>query len=163
MMTNAQRDFLCNAKTEAVKANHPFPIMAACEAALESAWGNSMLARDGNNLFGTKQHTHPIFETLNLPTREFLSGNWTTVEAGWVHYPDIASCFADRLATLQRLATMTNAATGALEYPNYANALAATDPLTYIKEVSQTWSTDPGRAAKVTAIYQEYLSETGVS
>lgn len=153
-MTDSQRDFLCNAKTEALKANHPFPIMAACEAALESGWGASLLARDGKNLFGTKQHKHPIFGTLTLPTREYLGGAWKMVDAEWVQYPDFASCFADRLSTLQRLS-------GA--YPHYKAAIEATDAETFISEVSQTWSTDPGRAAKVLSIYQEYLAETGAS
>jgi uncharacterized FlgJ-related protein len=56
-MNSLQRDFLDRASAEAVKASHPFPQMAACEAALESSWGNSQLAREGNNLFGMNQPT----------------------------------------------------------------------------------------------------------
>lgn len=118
--------------------------MAACEAALESGYGASGLATQANNLFGTKQHVHPIFGTLSLPTREFLHSQWVTVGAFWVKYPDRATCFADRMNTLRSLSHA---------YPHYAAALAATDPITYITEVSKTWSTDPQRAAKVIAIY----------
>jgi flagellum-specific peptidoglycan hydrolase FlgJ len=149
-MNDAQRDFLAKARIEALKANHPFPAMAACEAALESSWGHSGLVRDACNLFGMKQHAHAIFGTLTLPTQEFLNGEWKQVSANWVQYPDWASCFADRCATLQRL---SNA------YPHYKAALNAKDAETYISEVSQTWSTDPNRAKKVLSIYQEYMSE----
>jgi flagellum-specific peptidoglycan hydrolase FlgJ len=146
-MNQPQLSFLDRATAEAVKANHPFPRMAACEAALESSWGNSALALDGHNLFGMKQHTHPVYGTMTLPTREFIGGDWIMVNAGWVSYPDWRACFCDRLATLERL---SNA------YPHYKAALNAPDAQTYILEVSQTWSTDPDRAKKVLSIYQEY-------
>jgi len=153
-VNDLQRQFLDEATAQAVKANHPFPQMAACEAALESSWGHSALAIEGNNLFGCKQHSHPIFGTMTLPTREWqgsaLDGRWITVGANWVKYPDCRACFADRLATLERL---SNA------YPHYAAALKAAEARTYITEVSKTWSTDPDRAKKVLSIYQDYLQE----
>lgn len=150
-MNDAQRQFLDKATAEAVKANHPFPRMAACEAALESSWGNSSLAREGNNLFGMKQHVHEVYGTMNLPTREFIGGLWTSVLAAWVAYPDWRACFADRLATLERLSNV---------YPHYKAALNAQDAQTYIAEVSRTWSTDPQRGQKVLSIYQEYALGT---
>ena len=69
-----------------------------------------------------KQHAHPIFGTMTLPTREFLNGEWTTVGANWIEYPDWRSCFADRLATLERLSNV---------YPHYKAALAAKTPADY--------------------------------
>src|SRR5437879_8283859 len=102
-MNSLQRDFLDRASAEAAKAGCPFPQMAACEAALESSWGNSQLAREGNNLFGMKQHAHPIYGTMTLPTREFMLGEWKQVTANWVSYHDLRGSFADRLATLHRL------------------------------------------------------------
>lgn len=145
-MTDDELVFLSKAQVAATQAGHVFPHMAAAEAALESGYGKSGLAALDNNLFGMKQHSHPEYGTVNLPTKEFESGQWVTVEAAWVKYPDWASCFLDRMATLTRLAPV---------YPHYAAALAATDPITYLSEVSATWSTDPERAAKVLAIYQE--------
>lgn len=157
-MNDAQRSFLDRATAEAVKANHPFAQMAACEAALESGhvdpatkvmvYGGSELARDDNNLFGMKQHAHPVYDTVNLPTREFEKGQWEETTAAWVKYPDWRACFADRLATLERL---SNA------YPHYAAALRAGDARTYVIEVSKSWSTDPARAQKVIAIYDEFV------
>ena len=151
-MTPEQADFIKRARDEAIRANHPFPIMAACEAALESSYGTSLLARQSNNLFGMKQHSHPIYETMNLPTREFIKdrGGWVVVMADFVKYPDWRACFADRLVTLERLSG---------SYPHYATALAAPDAITYVSEVSATWSTDPYRASKCLAIYREFLKD----
>ncbi len=143
-MTPANKDFLQRAFLAAQAASHIFPDMAACEAALESGYGRSQLAVQDCNLFGLKQRQHPIYGTHSLPTREFLGGQWVEVEANWVHYPDFQSCFADRMLTLQRLSSV---------FPHYKNALAASSAVTYINEVSQTWSTDPNRAAKCLAIY----------
>jgi len=153
-MNDIQRTFIGAAAAEASKASHPFPLMAACEAALESNYGLSELAREGNNLFGMKQHKHPAFGTLSLPTREFVNAEWIATTAEWVKYPDWLSCFADRLATLQRLASV---------YPHYAAALAAGDAESYIAQVSLTWSTDPNRGAKVLSIYQEFSGGTNAS
>lgn len=149
-MTDQEKDFIRDAAAGAQNAGHPFPVMAACEAALESGYGGSELARKAYNLFGMKQHAHPQFGTLALPTKEFLDHKWIAVTAEWVRYPDLKSCFADRLNTLQRLANA---------YPHYAAALRAKDATTFVTEVSRSWSTDPERAKKVLAIYSQFNSQ----
>lgn len=143
-MTPQQKSFLQRAFAEAVKAQHVFPEMAACEAALESRYGTSELAIKDSNLFGMKQHHHPIFGTHVLPTREFENGDWVTMNSSWISYPDWAACFADRMATLKRLAST---------YPDYAAGLQAACGTTYVRAISKTWSTDPERAEKVFNIY----------
>lgn len=151
-MNSLQRAFLDRASAEATKANHPFPQMAACEAALESNWGNSELASHDNNLFGMKLHTHPDHPEWgmhSLPTREFENGEWITINSNWMSYPGWDACFQDRMRTLNRLANL---------FPHYAAALKATDPEAFVAEVSKTWSTDPNRAEKVISIYREYLT-----
>jgi flagellum-specific peptidoglycan hydrolase FlgJ len=149
-MNQFQKQFLDRASAEANRANHPFPRMAAAEAALESNYGHSELALVGNNLFGMKQHKHAIYGTMTLPTREFEGGEWVVVPgAQWVKYSDWRACFADRLATLERL---SNA------YPHYKAALDAKDAQSYVAEVSKSWSTDPRRAEKVLSIYQEFVA-----
>ena len=150
-MPTPQDDFLAKAAAAARDAGHIFPEYAACEAALESAWGHSLLATQGNNLFGQKQ-SHPPFEgssTLTLPTREFLHGAWVTVQANWVNFPDWASCFKARMALLQRLSST---------YPDYKSALNATSGEQFITAVSHTWSTDPQRAGKVLSIFDAHGS-----
>jgi hypothetical protein len=137
IVNDIQRQFLDRAKAEAVKANHPFPCMAAAEAALESNWGNSQLAREANNLFGMKMHEHNVYGKITLPAREWSPGSgWKEIPGTpWEKYPDWRACFCDRLVTLERLANA---------YPHYAAALKAIDAKSYIVSVSESWSTDPG-------------------
>lgn len=149
-MDNYQKQFLDKASAQAERSGHLFPSMAACEAALESGYGTSSLAIRDNNLFGMKQHEHPIFGTEVLPTREFEHSEWVVVNADWIVYPTYADCFSDRMDTLVRLAP---------EYPHYAAALVATDPITFVTEVSKTWSTDPERAQKCIEIYNAYTNQ----
>lgn len=157
-MNSSQLHFLSAATLQAIKANLKFPQMVASEAALESNWGNSELAREANNLFGMKQHAHPVYGTMALPTREWqngpdghaIDGRWITVTANWVKYDDWRACFADRQVTLERL---SNA------YPHYKAAIDAPDARTYITEVSKSWSTDPNRANKVLSIWLELTKE----
>lgn len=150
-LTESDTDFLSSASAAAGAGGSIWPDFMACEAALESGFGKSTLARQDNNLFGMKQHRHPVYGTVTLPTEEFLQGEWKRVSADWVKYPKAADCFADRMATLRRLAP---------EYPHYANALAAQDGPTFIREVSQTWSTDPNRAQKVLSIYSRWKGQS---
>jgi flagellum-specific peptidoglycan hydrolase FlgJ len=150
-----EQQFLVRMATAAKAAGHIFPEMAACEAALESGFGKSGLAALDNNLFGMKQHKHPVYGTHVLPTKEFENGEWITVQALWVKYPDYTTCFTDRMATLTRLAP-------AKGFEHYAAALAAKDAQTYVREVSAKWSTDPHRADKVLVIYEEFQGLQGM-
>jgi len=147
-MTDAEKQFLDKGAAAAHAATHPFPRMAAAEAALESAYGTSELATQDFNLFGLKEHLHNVYGSVSLPTHEFEKGEWIEVSAEWEKYPDWGACFFDRLRTLTRLSPV---------YPHYAAALRAVTVDGYIREVSQTWSTDPARADKCLAIYNEYV------
>src|ERR1700749_2322776 len=100
MTSTLQNNFLRNASPAARAAGHIFADYAACEAALESTWGQSRLAREANNLFGQKQSLDDAtgIGTLSLPTQEFLHGRWLTVTAHWVRFADQAACFRARMA-----------------------------------------------------------------
>ncbi len=144
MMTHDE--FLQQAFAAARAAGHIFPAFAACEAALESAWGMSGLAIKANNLFGQKQ-SHPPLDgctTLSLPTREFLNGAWMVVQADWGQFASCQACFTARMSLLRRLSA---------SHPDYMSALAASDGVGFITHVSRTWSTDPERAGKVLSVY----------
>lgn len=148
-MPGPHDDFLLKSAAAARAAGHIFPEYAACEAALESAWGLSRLATEANNLFGQKQAHPPLpgTETLSLPTREFLHGAWISVQARWVRFANWESCFRERMALLQSLAAA---------WPHYAAALRAASGEEFVAEVSRSWSTDPARAGKVLAIYDAH-------
>jgi len=158
-VTLENQSWISGIAEQAKAAGHIWHEMAACEAGLESAFGQSTLAKEALNLFGMKAHAHwfpsPIGqEMVSLPTKEFLDGKWVATSAEWMKYATIADCFADRMATLRRLAP---------HYPHYAAALAAQDAYTYVTEVSKTWSTDPQRAEKCIAIYTEYFRGNNAS
>lgn len=148
-MTPSQKSFLDLAEACAVKSRHIWPQMAACEAALESSYGLSLLALQDNNLFGMKQHRHVIYGTHKLPTKEVEGGEWVTTSASFIHYPSWEACFYDRMSTLLRLSSV---------YSHYAAALDAKTPEEYVINVSLTWSTDPLRAQRVLKIFRECLN-----
>jgi hypothetical protein len=130
-----QREFLSRAYKAACAAQHLFPEYAVCEAAIESAWGQSRLAIEANNLFGQKQSHPPLprTATLVMPTREFLHHEWVTIDANWVKFADWGDSFRARMALLNRLSET---------YPHYAAALAASTGEEFATEVSKSWSTD---------------------
>lgn len=148
MLTTEQQQFLESAARAAKAAGHIWPGMAACEAADESAWGTSDLARKDFNLFGQKQQNHPVYGTVEIPTREFLNHRWVVENAEWVVFPTLEACFSSRMDTLRRLMTT---------YPHYGMALAAAMPEVYVTEVSLSWSTNPKRATDCIAIYHAHL------
>lgn len=150
-MDQAHKQFLDITAKAGEEAGHIFPSMAACEAALESGYGASLLAVRANNLFGMKAHkSTPPDQILLLPTKEYVNGQWIDTTAKWVKYPSLAACFVDRMATLRRLAPV---------YSHYAEGLAATSPEAFVTAVSKTWSTDPNRAAKIIIIWNSYQTE----
>lgn len=146
-----QTEFLFRAVAAAQQGGHIFPEMAACEAALESGWGLSSLARLANNLFGQKQDRgqNQGIGTLALPTREYIHGRWISVDAFWVKFPDWTACFAARMEILRALSP---------QFPAYAQALMGKTPEQFLQLVSEKWSTDPARAGKVLSIYDEHQS-----
>ena len=73
-----------------------------------------------------------------------------TVQAQWAVFESLTACFAARMALLRRLSP---------EYPNYAAALKAGTPEDFVTLVSKSWSSDPRRAEKVLAVYQEAKSQ----
>ena len=151
MTTTLQDSFLRQATRAATAAGHIFPGYAACEAALESNWGQSRLAREAQNLFGQQQSTPPMAGTLTvaLPTQEFVRGAWTTVAANWACFRTQEACFRARMALLERARHA---------YPAYDRALRATTGEQFVEEVSRAWSTDPARAAKVLAIHRQHIA-----
>lgn len=148
MTTLLQKEFLAKALAHAQLAGHLFPEYAACEAALESAWGNSTLCREGNNLFGEKQHKQPVYETLELTTEEYIKGEWVHQTAKWVKFPSWKESFQSRMDTIRRLAS---------DYAGYADALAASTGEDFVSSVSRDWSTDPLRAQKVISIHRAHF------
>lgn len=115
------------------------------QAVLESGWGASELAREGNNLFGIKATDDaPDSAVVELPTEEVLDGERVTVLARFARYPDVAACFAAHAALLAS--------------PRYAAAMAVRGNPQAFARALQTcgYSTDPRYAAMLAALMQEF-------
>lgn len=155
-------EFLAKAVLAANEGGHPFPEYAACEAALESAWGESKLAKEFNNLFGQKfpksVHFNFPYSFASIPTHEHDKADHDTglEPALWVVFPDWATAFRERMNLLHRLSTVT-LHTGQLEFPHYAAALLATDGPSFVTEVSKDWATDQQRAKNVLRTYASHF------
>lgn len=143
-------EFLPKAVEAAKAGGHLFPEYAACEAALESAWGESTLCKEANNLFGQKAGpwTQGLAQ-IELPTHEWVHGVLVPTVAYWPKFPDWAASFAARMALLKGAEA---------KYPHYHVALNAGGGEEFVKQVSQTWSTDPARADKVLVIHQKHFA-----
>ncbi len=89
------------AKASAKLSSVPASFTVA-QAALESAWGESMLARQGKNLFGVKADLAWQGDVLTINTREFLHGTWVMVPARWRKYTDWQACMDDHAAFLHQ-------------------------------------------------------------
>ncbi len=106
--------------------------LSIAQAALESGWAESGLAKTGNNLFGIKADSRWRGETLTLPTKEFIKGQWVVVPAKWRKYASWQASIDDHAAFLkqnQRYAPCFSCLTAEAFVRALAKAGYATDPL----------------------------------
>lgn len=84
---------------------HPYPFIAACEAASASGFGKTFLAVHGHNLYNVPQSAKAEYDTLEMPTREYVDGEWVmNGNAAWVAYPTLNDCLADHAIAPDALA-----------------------------------------------------------
>jgi flagellum-specific peptidoglycan hydrolase FlgJ len=110
------------------------------QAALESAWGASKLAKQGFNLFGVKADSAWKGAVLMMETAEFENGKRVMVMARWRQYPTWGACLADRVDFFKRnkrYAACFKETTG----PGWCRAVAAAG-----------YATDPDYADKLLAM-----------
>src|SRR5581483_5053922 len=100
-MTKA--DFLSLATAAALKSSRVSelpPGVTVAQAAPESAWGKSQVAREARKCCGIKAHgAHPWIE---LPTTAFRNGALVRVQARFARYASTDECFTDRDALIRR-------------------------------------------------------------
>lgn len=71
---------------ESYKEHGVFPSITLAQGIIESAWGKSGLATEGNNLFGVKADTSWTGPIIEMNTQEFINGQYITVIARWRVY-----------------------------------------------------------------------------
>lgn len=69
--------------------------VATAQAAHESGWGTSQLARKWNNLFGMKTGSKWTGEWVELPTWEWINGKKVPTTAKWRVYLSWNLCLVD--------------------------------------------------------------------
>lgn len=137
------------AATAARDAGAPInPVIAAAQAALESNWGQSQLAREANNFHGVKRGSSWSGDVLELPTQEWSETRQTfyTTVAKWRKYRDWQHAFEDYGSLIQRV------------YPHAA--AVADDSLEFLVQLTTRdypkWATDPRYTEKVWGIVEQY-------
>src|SRR4051794_20605238 len=101
-MTRAEFLDLATAAAKATAKVSGFPAgIAVAQATLESAAGQSQLARDANNYFGIKAHRTAA--SIALPTTEVVGGKLIHVTARFARYASMKQCFRERDAIIGRL------------------------------------------------------------
>ena len=101
------------------------------QAALESGWGASKLAKQGRNLFGVKADRAWKGETVEMPTREVIRGKEIRVMAKWRAYPTWTASMLDRAEFLKR-------------NPRYAKCFKQTGAEGWCRELQAAgYATDP--------------------
>ncbi len=125
------------------KSGIPASITIA-QAALESAWGESALAKAGNNLFGIKADSLWRGQTLTMNTKEFIKGQWVVVPALWRKYPSWQASIDDHAAFLKR-------------NPRYKACFACTSAPAFARALAQAgYATDPAYSDKVIGLMTQH-------
>lgn len=95
--------FIDDIKDYAIKDfqnSNVLPSITIAQAILESGWGKSTLATKGKNLFGIKKG-YWQGETITLPTKEYVNGQWITVQAEFRKYNNYGQSISDHSKLLQ--------------------------------------------------------------
>jgi len=111
------------------------------EAALESGWGASALVTEACNLFGVKADASWLGDTVMMPTREYLNGQWVTVPAKWRKYPTWLASINDHAQFLLKNPRYQGAFVNCSDVEAFTNAIAKAG-----------YATDPQYASKILAI-----------
>jgi hypothetical protein len=167
MKLNAiQSEGLKRCMAAAIVAGHPFPGIAAAEAAVETAtkaggWFTSTLYTKHNNYLGLKAPSWYKGAVVALPTDEFVpdgkardprwanprnprkvaGGTWWTIDADFCHFNTLEDCARCQMIVLGKA---------------YADCLAIEDPQQFAQQVSHKWSTGQQRGDTVVAIYRSH-------
>jgi flagellum-specific peptidoglycan hydrolase FlgJ len=143
--TRTQQAFISLIAPGAVAAEQRWGVPAAvtiAQAIEESSWGNSQLAAEYHNLFGIKG-SGPA-GSIGLPTSEFYSGRWVSIDAQFRVYHNVAESIADHAELL--------ATSG-----YYQRAMAdRAIPDAFANDLTGVYATDPDYGANLIAIMKLY-------
>ncbi|WP_457631661.1 glucosaminidase domain-containing protein [Oceanithermus sp.] len=127
------------------------PKAVAAQAALESDWGRSQLAREANNLFGVKAGSSWTGPVIEFPTWEVVNGHRVETTARFRRYADYEAAVRDYVTIIGRLDW----------YADAREAARFGDPYGFVYGLEARgdepgWATDLAYASKVLALMREY-------
>jgi flagellum-specific peptidoglycan hydrolase FlgJ len=143
--TRAQQAFISDIAPGAIAAQQRYGVPASvtiAQAIDESSWGRSTLAARDHNLFGIKG-TGPA-GSVDLPTQEYVDGQWVTVTAPFRVYHNIAESITDHT---QLLATSGY-------YQRAMDDRAVPDA--FANDLTGIYATDPNYGSNLIALMRLY-------
>lgn len=153
--TTTGKSFLESIKAGAIRSWHEhkvLPSLVGAQAALESGWGQSGLAKNGKNLFGIKAGSDiPSTKKGKYPTKEFIDGKWIEVEAYFRHYDNWSESVADHGAFFTSTDFRKDNYKAVIGEKDYKKAVAAIlQPI-----AKSSYATDPNYASKIIDIIEK--------
>ena len=122
--------------TAASKAGSKFPSVVAAQWALESGYGKHTSGK--NNYFGLKG------EGSERETKEFINGQWITIKAGFIDFPDLQTCVSYLVDRWYR------------DYQRFKGVNRASSPEECARLlVAEGYATDPQYADKLIKLMRE--------
>ena len=122
-----------------------FPSVTYAQYVMECGWDGSTLSETYNNAFGIKAGGGWTGNTVDLPTQEYIDGQWITTTATWRVYDDINQSVRDRTQFL-------------LENPRYTQG-GVFSASTYQEQCqalqNSGYATDPSYASLLISIIED--------
>ena len=122
-----------------------FPSVTYAQYVMECGWNGSTLSETYNNAFGIKAGGGWSGKTVDLPTQEYINGEWINTTATWRVYDDINDSVRDRTQFL-------------LENPRYTEG-GVFSASTYQEQCqalqNSGYATDPSYASLLISIIED--------
>lgn len=150
---SGKQEFINQVKDGAVRGwekHSVLPSLTIAQACLESGFGQSKLAKEGNNLFGIKGSYKG--ESITISTKEYINDKWITIDAEFAKYPDQATSVEEHGAFF----SSTN-----WRKENYKHVFGETDYKQAVKSILKpvaeaSYATDPSYSDKIISIIEQY-------
>lgn len=122
--------------------------MILSQAILESAWGNSTLAQEANNLFGIKADSNWLGGTITVKTKEVRAEKEVTEEVSFRSYPSLTQGIMDYGQFFTSTPCLKQ---------NYQKFRQSASYLQAVIELQKSgYATDPKYAEKLKSIIERY-------
>ncbi|MFI3140208.1 glycoside hydrolase family 73 protein [Streptococcus suis] len=148
VQTSKNQQLFINSLVSAAKTTGLVPSVVMAQAILESAWGTSQLATQGNNLFGIKADASWKGKTISKQTTEFRNGKAVQETAHFRAYNTVSESIQDYSKFFTSSPWRTQNYRAYTQAKDYQTAIAALQKSGY--------ATDPKYGEKLLSLIQRY-------